>query len=218
MLNIFPYIPGRNCVTPDRILLPEREMDIPHHKVKNLAWTYLDGRLYVGRFPMVHPMMYGICKFKEMGLDGRLFLDERIVTFWWCSHDMAFGKKKILSWMPEMIGKLRAGDWEFIQHPHGTAEEPEPVDIGDWTVMFMGEVAGVPCIVECDMDTFLEGEGFELHDCTTLRFFRLGPGFLAPRPWSPPKPKTQYQLSCDYWKSRAGEMDVAEWHLLMYGE
>lgn len=225
MFEFIPYYFKNNCATPDRLVAKEWGMFKIFYETNGISWTYYDGELYAGRKPLLHPMIYNAYNFPKQGLDGRLWTEDKIFTFWWCKGDMEFGKKEILEWTEIVARKFKDADFIVPETKNLHVESPGRIDITEYTYMFLGIVSGTPSVIKCDYETFIKGE-FELYDCSKLRFFRKEtrnhpvfrrPPFITEKQREA-KENSQYQRSCEYWTRRIGSMDVAEWHLLMYEE
>lgn len=221
MFETVPYSFKKNAATPDRIVVPDWGLFLIFYEGDNVTWTYINNTLYAGKKPFLHPPLYFEYNITKNGFDGRLWLEEKIFTFWWCADRMDFGQKEIISWTKTVREKLKTGDWIVPSLKGVEAIHPEKVDIADYTFMFIATVNGVPSIVRCDYEEFIKGD-FEIYDCSKLRYFT--PSNQSPylsrlrKRKEEPTEKSQYQLSCEYWDRKIGAMDVAEWHLLMYEE
>ena len=222
MFESLPYRFGKSIVTPDRMYVPSWGLERAFDDSQGITWTYYRDELYAGGKPLLHPTLYNLYNFPKQGLDGRLWTEDRIFTFWWCGKDMDFGRDEITRWTADIARKFSSHDFIVPETTHTRICDPGNIDITDYTYAFLADIDGKTMVVKCDYETFIKG-AFDLHDCTKLRFFRLStrndPVFTRP-PFIPlEKPeKSQYQRSCEYWTGRIGNMDVAEWHILSYGE
>ena len=205
MLNKTLYIERTNEATPDEVFVPEWDYVDKFYNSDYIAFIYLDGTLYMSNGPTAHPMMYGKYKFRNHGLDGRIWVPQRWFTFWF---DSSWTKDRLL----DDIRKTRRLLLESNYTPFKAVDVSiPPIDISGYTFIFMGIIDGEQYIIECDYDTFFS-EDFELMDTAKLRMFRPF------RKYDLRATDTPYRKSCKWWSKKIGGMDVAEWHLLMYEE
>lgn len=209
MFEAVPYIRKGNEATPDRLVIPEWGYSIQFYSCEGVVFTYIENALYVGMTPVVHPIMYSKYKFKEHGFDGRIWIQQKVLTFWF---DCSKTKK-------EFCNDIMTVRQKFLDRVFVSFSEKEPflldIDISDYTFIFIGVIDGKNMIIRCDYDSFFS-EDFELFNTYTLRFFR--PFRRVKKEELKPGDKTEYQRYCEWWVNKIGSMDVAEWHLLMYEE
>jgi hypothetical protein len=125
-------------------------------------------------------------------------------------------KKDVIEAIKTIREKLLTNDFHPLSCERGKRhiERAFPLknlDLRDYAFMFTGIIDDEVSVIKCDYDTFLEGN-FDLFDASPLRFYM---GF---RKNLRKEDKTPYELSCEYWENKIGNMDVAEWHLLIYEE
>lgn len=226
MFEHTPYV-FRKCVaTPDRLIVPEWGTSLLFYENWNMSFTYYRDKLYVGGNAAVHPLMYTHFGFMEEGFDGRIWYKRKIFTFWY--NPDVFSGKRVVEMVKEIRELLLTGDYEFYDYvvPGMKAKPEEPpttIDISEYTFFFMAVIDGNPEVVKCDYETFIN-TGFELYNSFNIRFFiTAGRGRTRVRNWmvdsiKTRREKTAYELSCEYWANKIGNMDVAEWHLLIYEE
>jgi hypothetical protein len=229
MMEHTPYI-FRKCVaTPDRLIIPDWGMNFLFYENCNVTFTYYKNKLYVGNDVAVHHIMYSHFRFMEEGFDGRIWYKYKIFTFWYNADNCDMSRERVVEMVKDMKERLLNGDYIYYEHiipgmKKKREEPPTRIDLSEYTFIFIATIDGNPEVVKCDYETFIN-PGFELFDTFKIRFFvTIGRGRGVVRNWmvdsikEKKQEKTAYELSCEYWENKIGNMDVAEWHLLIYEE
>ena len=184
-------VKGKMLVAPDRLYIPQLGIACRFDEPDADVFVFHSGKFYDGGRGGTHPFIYNRNDLWGAGVDGRLWTSRKIITFWHRDGDDD---------PLEAIGKLNGQR-----------------NIEDYTIIFLGIVGGEEKIVVCPFQDLDEvRRKVTPMDTDNLRWMwsannrRRGP--------AKKKDNTAYSESCRYWERRIGNMDVAEWHLLMYDE
>jgi hypothetical protein len=184
-------VKGEMLIAPDRLYIPQLDIECRFDSPDANVFVLHSGKLYEGGRIGSHPFIYNKNDLWGAGVDGRMWTRRKIVAFWHRDGD---------------DDPLEAMEKVNAQH-----------NIEDYTIIFLGIVDGQEKIVVCPFQDLEEAKRKATPmDTDNLRWMwsannkRRGP--------AKKKDNTAYAESCRYWKKRIGNMDVAEWHLLMYEE
>ena len=187
-------------VTPDRIVVPEWGLEDMLWKREWLAWT-MDGNTLVVSSSDVHNLIYNKFRIDRPCFDGRLDVGGKRFTFWW---DKSLGGDTWKERVRTVVERFGHGNF------YSEDTVMEPIDVTSWEFFFTGKVDGELVAVRCSYSELLEWDG-DVVDTLNGRFLT---GFR--RLWK--GETTPYMESCRYWKKKIGNMDVAQWHLLIYSD
>ena len=129
-----------------------------------------------------------------------------------------YGTENTLQCMLKVVDKISSCDFksDMVLPWGGVAFQPQ-----DYIFIYLVEISNEQYICKCTYDDLKEmakDPDYKLTDTSSLRPFHLLPPQIKLNFVTHEEKKTLYDMSCEYWTKRIGNMDVAEWHLLMYEE
>lgn len=190
----------RSEVTPDRIIAPDLNIKVHFRAEDQIAGTLCDDVLY---FSTIHGDIYKTFSL-DHGIDFRIWMWRGIMAFWFDQDDI-FKKLEIIR------DKLINGDFICIN------KHIDKTDISDFTVIYKYNKE----IMHKKVKEIIENPDTEYSNNKNERLLHLTSPILK-KYFESPKDKLNkylyYLEGCRKWTKRIGNMDVAEWHLLMYEE
>lgn len=182
---------GRGLITPDRMYIPELGVSKRFDAMDAMVFVFHSGTFYTSGMRGTHPMIYGRENLWGPGIDGRLWKDAKVFSFWYREGD-----DNPLFEIEEINKQFNVEDYQFV---------------------FLGIVNGEDKVVSCSYDDIPKIR-WDIRPVDTENLRWIWSGGVERRK---PRKKTDssaYGETCRYWENRIGGMDVAEWHLLMYEE
>lgn len=190
-------------IDPDHIYIEEENIKINISFEKQITITYLNDTVYIGNI-ILHPGIHNELKNSD-GLDIRIFPDYKFVTIWPQQSKIYF--KSLL----DIKNKLKIGDYILLDD-----SEIDNLDISDFYLVFDDDIIYKYKISELGN---IDLEYFELkYDHRERTFHILTPVEKIKSEDFKMDKHFQYIQSNNYWRNKIGNLDVAEYHLLMYEE
>ena len=206
------YIKDRHRVTPDKLFIREWGLDEDINNAPNITFALIGEVLHLSKD--VHPRMYSRNRLGEgySGFDGRIYTNKKVMMFW------QYGTENTLQYVLKVIDKVCFSDFKSDVEVLSALVDFRPQD---YVFIYLVEHNNEPYICKCsydDLKNLARDPNYKLSDTSSLRPFHLLPPQIKLNFVTHEEKKTLYNMSCGYWAKRIGNMDVAEWHLLMYEE
>lgn len=189
-----------NTVTPDRIIIPDLNINIYFRDNDQIAGTLCDNVLY---FSTVHTDIYKTFSLNS-GIDFRIWIERKIIAFW-------FDQDNIFKQLKTIKDKLINGDFVCIN------KHIDKTDISEFTIIYKYNKE----IMYKTVKEIIKNPDTEYSNNRKERFLHITSPILKKYLESPKDKQDKYQYyleGCEKWVNIIGNLDVAEWHLLMYEE
>ena len=202
-----------HLVSPDRIMVPEWRLLLNCWDKDNIPLSLCNDVLYYGSFKSKHSEIH-IKIHSQNTFDLRLWKERKTIAFWsQLPKDETF---KTLLRVRDLFSHKK-----YVNVALPLKPIVDDINLDEYVVIFNCD----RCVFEC---TFSEIEKFcesGLYPVVDYNYNRRPFHLLTPMEKKLFETKTiksenmcYYLESCKYWEKRIGNMDVAEWHLLMYEE
>ena len=186
-----------NIVTPDRIIVPDLNIKVYFRDWDQIAGTLCNNVLY---FSTVHGDIYKTFSLNS-GIDFRIWIERKIIAFWF-DQDYIFKQLKVIK------DKLINRDFICIN------KHIDKIDISDFTVIYKHNNE----VVYKTVKEIIENPDAKYSNNRNERFLHITSPILK-KYFKSTKDKYKYYLEgCKKWVNTVGNLDIAEWHLLVYEE
>lgn len=202
-------------ICPDQVYVPDLDLNLRFYDSDSFVITYLNDIVYVAN-NITHPQIYmKLGKRKDRdGIDVRLWRNRKILTVW-----LKKSLEEIILSLFQIRDKLLEGNYVYIDKIYRRKEDSTKIDISDYSFVFeYGRHVYCYTFDELSIKYSEIINETKDKDLTQLPIFHvLSP--LDKIKYQNEEEKHLYYLEDKkYWYDKIGNMDVAEYHLLMYEE
>lgn len=205
---IKPYIQD-NIVTPECCYIPEWSISLSCQDKNTVSMTFYNDNLYCV-FDGIHDVEHRKNENLEDYLDLRIWTDKKIIAVW-------IKDKRFAHILLRIEHKLRDGDYKV-----NNGYEPISINLAEYDIVFLSKEEDHLNIIKCPLYEFYENEDMNIQSNTYERQYHI----LTPMQKEQMKKSGRFRkkLNSYYsegdkaWKDKIGDMDIAQYHLLIYGE
>ena len=203
-----------HIVSPDCCVIPEWGLHLSCMDNRNMTIALCNDKLFCSHYEK-HIFMeyYKQRKPDDIILEVRAWDEKKIISLWTPSI-----RGYIKDCLMEIKDRLAVGDYvELYGFPN------PPTDLSDYHIIFTIQRALQLFIVNCVFDELNKIDEYAILDNSIERQWHI----LLPiekymhkkNNWAAQRAQYEYYYeSIEMWKNKAGDMDIAKYHLLMYEE
>lgn len=203
-----PYIQD-NIVTPECCHIPEWDISLSCQDKNTVSIAFYNDTAYC-IFNGIHDVNYRKNSALEDYLELRLWTDKKILAIW------ITGKDNMKDILKRIQQKLL--DADYITNE---GYEPISIDLSEYDIVFLENDNGNLNIVKCGLDEFYDPRFDVMDNIYERQYHILSPSQkeMMKKSGRLKKRLEQYYQEGDRaLKNKIGNMDLAEYHLLIYGE
>lgn len=198
-----------NIVTPECCHIPEWDISLSCQDKNTISIAFYNDTAYC-IFNGIHDIKHRENSTLEDYLELRLWTDRKILAIW------ITGKDNMKDILKRIQQKLL--DVDYVANE---GYEPISIDLSEYEIAFLENVDGTLNIVKCGLGEFYDSD-FDVVDNIYERQYHI----LTPEQKERMKRSGRFKKHFDryhmegdkVWKDKIGDMDIAKYHLLIYGE
>ena len=204
------YITNNDVVNPELCYIKDWNINLSLRKGNTISISYYNNTVY-SAFNSIHNVYHRKYCNEQDYLDLRLWIDEKIICLWTYNID------NIVNIISNIQEKLENVDYI------GENYKPIKIDLSEYDVIFtVKDNDNKIKIVKCSLQEFYNYPDFNILDNLYQRQYHI---------FSPvdkmkikntfrfkKKKKRYFDEANKKWKDKIGDMDVAQYHMLIYGE
>lgn len=198
-----------NIVTPECCHIPEWDISLSCQDKNTVSIAFYNDVAYC-IFNGIHDVKHRENSTLEDYLELRLWTDKKILAIW------ITGKENMKDILKRIQKKLLDADYIVNE-----GYEPISIDLSEYDVVFLENADDNLNIIKCSLEEFYDSD-FNVMDNIYERQYHI----LHPEQKERMKRSGRfkrhferyYQEGDKAWKDKIGDMDIAKYHLLIYGE
>ena len=204
-----PYIKGNDIINPECCYIKDWNINLSCLDNNIISLSYYNNTLY-SVFNQVHNTRHRRYCDESDYLDLRLWTDKKIICLW------TYNINNIVDILINIQEKLENADYICEN------DIPIKIDLSEYNIIFTIKDDNIIKIVKCTLQEFYDYPDFNILDNLYQRQYHI---------FSPEqkekirntsrfkrKQKMYYDEANKKWTDKIGDMDIAQYHMLIYGE
>lgn len=195
-------------ITPECVYCPELNLNLSCRDNDIISLSFYNDTLYC-TFNAVHNIKHNEhCSEKDF-LEVRLWTKEKILAMW------IYNKQSVVNSLKKIQEKLISKCY-IVENP--IEHDKILIDLSDYNVVFLSEEENFLYLIKCNLKEFYNIQCESIIENEYERQYHIATPLEKKLMQRKRRFKQYYKEGDKVWNKKANNMDVAQYHLLLYGE